>query len=228
MTSGPSALPKASQSPESLATPSDSSPSPAASRITAETCPNGPGSHLVANPAYRFDFRLPTAWQTLKAGDPALAKVYGTDAKGVEALVDQTTMQHFAIPLGSADARDASLAVYVRRSDAGTSTGSLAIDYWGFLTGADVGAEGPDASVRQESVILNPGSALRLTATLASPASSAGGVSPAVAALGSPVVVHILEHDSRGYFFVFRGTADALGRRAEELRCTVGSLHFKK
>jgi hypothetical protein len=195
---------------------------------TAAACSSDPGSHLVANTAYRFDFLLPAAWQILKPGDHAWATVYGTDATGLESLVDQTTIQHFAIPLGSADARAASLAVYVRRSDAGTSTGSLAIDYWGFLTGEAVGADGPDASVKRDTVILNPGTALRLTATFASPASTAAGVAPAVAALGNHVVVYILEHDSRGYFFVFRGTAEALERRAEELRCLVGSLHFKK
>ena len=195
--------------------------------IAATVCPETPGGHTVTDTAYRFEFRLPAAWGALGAGDSAWAKVYGKASKGVEALVEQTTILHFAVPYQAADARDASLSVYVRRSEAGASVGSFALDYWTFMTGAPVSATWPDASVKSETVILNPGAALRLTTTFASSAPGASA-SPPAAALGDHVVVYILQHDSRGYFFVYRGTERALTARAEELRCIVGSLHFGK
>ena len=73
-----------------------------------------------------------------------------------------------------------------------------------------------------------PGAALRLTSTLGATTPDPSSAPVSAAVLGNHVVVYILQHDSRGYFFVFRGTELALTARAEELRCMAGSLHFKK
>jgi hypothetical protein len=224
----PSALAELqSPSPATVGSPAAPGVSANPTPIPATVCPDTPGGQTVPNTAYRFEFRLPAAWRDLRAGDPAWATVYGAAGIGVEAQVEQTTIAHFAIPYPAADARDASLSVYVRRSEAGASTGSFALDYWTFLTGAPVTADWPDASVKAETVILNPGAALRLTTTFAG-ATPLASAAPPAAVLGNHVVVYILQHDSRGYFFVFRGTERALAARSEELRCMVGSLHFKK
>jgi hypothetical protein len=224
----PSALAQLlSPSPQTSQSPATPGATPDPTPIAATVCPDTPGGQTLTNTAYRFEFRLPATWRPLRAGDSAWTTVYGAAGKGVEAQVAQTTIEHFAIPYPAADAREASLSVYVRRSEAGASTGSFALDYWTFLTGAPVTADWPDASVKAETVILNPGAALRLTTTFAgaTPLSSAA---PPTAVLGDHVVVYILQHDSRGYFFVFRGTERALAARSEEMRCVVGSLHYKK
>jgi hypothetical protein len=172
---------------------------------------------------------MPADWRLLPIGDPAWVTIYGDRPSGVEGQVRDGTIQDFALPLLSRDARLLSLAVYVRSTAVGTTLETLADGYQDVLTSTVINGYGPGTLIDRKTVDLPAGPAVRLESTL--PYTRDGGIQSPPAATHDAsrddhVVAWVLQHGTRAYYLVFRGNERIIGDHDIEFGCMAGSLEF--
>jgi hypothetical protein len=167
---------------------------------------------------------MPHGWHWMLPGDPAWATIYGKDHE-VEDQVKDGTMQGFALPLGTPDARLMSLAVYVVESEQSLPD-QLAIAYADTVTRFEGHDFAGGEVVGLAPAKLPAGDAYRVEATMP----YVGKEDPPK---GHPtkddrVAAYVLWNGGRAYFLVFRGNDDIFGDYVDEMACMADSLRLSE
>jgi hypothetical protein len=179
----------------------------------------------VNDPVSGVSLVMPKGWHWMVPGDPAWTKIYGKDDHEYEDEVRDGTMQGFALPLGTPDARLMTLAVYVVDSEISLPL-MLAVDYGDTVTRSVAHDFADGDVVGLDSVVLPAGDAYRVEVT--KPYAGKKAPPKGLATRDDRVAAYVLWDKGRAYYLVFRGNEEVFDAHRREMACVAGSLQLSE
>ncbi len=193
------------------------------SASTELACPPAADGVSLDDPASGASLVMPKGWHRMVPGDPAWKTIFGDD-RSVETSLSDGTMQAFAIPLDTRDARLLSLAIYVRPTTISDVT-TVGQDYAGVWQSARF-AKNYDLAVvtSEDTVSLPTGLAFRIEATM----HYTGSASPTLdlPTWDDHMLGYVVLGDVRAYYLVFRGKEHIFANHLDAMECMVRSLRL--
>ena len=186
-------------------------------------CTVSGAAERVDDPGSGVSLVMPKGWHWMPPGDPAWTKIYGKDDHEFEDEVKDGTMQGFALPLDTPDARFLTLAVYVRDSEISVPL-MLAVDYGDTLTRYIQPDFANGDVVALDPVRLPAGDAYRVEVT--KPYVGKEAPPKGLATSDDRVAAYVLWSGGRSYYLVFRSNDSIFDDHRDEMTCMADSLRL--